>query len=156
VNNSTKPNLTKYPMVLFNFRVLFVYPGRGKLCLSRTWLWCVIILTVVYLNDWSHQSNLFAHEFGHVLGAELHDDNFYKYTPDNEVIMWSEVNTFSHVWSPAARKQIMEHDLGCLENINQDVHQNMTDQNPLDEMERRNLYDVLSSFLSVKNLKNFF
>ena len=117
---------------------------------------CVIILSVVHLNDWSFQSNLFAHEFGHVLGAELHDDHFYKYTHDNEVIMWPEVNSFAHVWSHAARKQIMEHDLGCLENIHQDIPKNKTDQNPLDEMERRNLYDVLSSFLSVKNLKHFF
>ena len=56
----------------------------------------------------------------------------------------------------AARKQIMEHDLGCLENINQYIQLNKTDQRPVDEMKRRNLYNLLSPFLSVKNLKNFF
>ena len=36
-------------------------------------------------------SNLMAHEFGHALGATLHDDQFYDVARANSLIMWSEV-----------------------------------------------------------------
>ena len=107
----------------------------------------VIILTVVHLDDWSHHSNLFSNEFGHVLGAELHDDHFYDWNPDGKFIMWPAISRDSYVWSNAARKQIMEHDLGCLENIN------MTGNKPLDEMKSRHLYELLSPVLSHRNLR---
>ena len=32
-----------------------------------------------------------AHEFGHALGATLHDDEFYDVARANSLIMWSEV-----------------------------------------------------------------
>ena len=92
VSNSMILNLTKYPIVLFIFRVIFIswrtissysLSALAKVnCICQEYGYgCVIILTVVHLDDWSHQSNLFTHEFGHVLGAEHHDDHFYIYTP---------------------------------------------------------------------------
>ena len=36
-------------------------------------------------------SNLMAHEFGHALGATLHDDQFYDVARANSLIMWPEV-----------------------------------------------------------------
>ena len=38
---------------------------------------CVIVLAIQQYNDWSSDAKLYAHEFGHVLGVELHDDHFY-------------------------------------------------------------------------------
>eukprot|EP00091_Calanus_sinicus_P002795 TRINITY_DN12907_c0_g1_i2.p1 TRINITY_DN12907_c0_g1~~TRINITY_DN12907_c0_g1_i2.p1 ORF type:complete len:323 (-),score=81.32 TRINITY_DN12907_c0_g1_i2:48-992(-) len=38
---------------------------------------CVIVLTIRHHNDWTFDGNIFTHEFGHALGAELHDDQFY-------------------------------------------------------------------------------
>ena len=42
-------------------------------------------------SDWTTMSNLMAHEFGHALGATLHDDQFYDVARANSLIMWSEV-----------------------------------------------------------------
>ena len=41
---------------------------------------------------WSEEGNLIAHEFGHVLGAASHADEFYPPERATELIMWSDVS----------------------------------------------------------------
>ena len=52
----------------------------------------VILYSLQDILDWSKSGNLLAHEFGHILGAELHDDEFYPPERADEFIMWSVVS----------------------------------------------------------------
>ena len=47
------------------------------------------IVKIQDLQDWSAQSALLTHEFGHTLGVLRHDDQIYKY--NNLYFMWSKV-----------------------------------------------------------------
>ena len=43
-------------------------------------------------SDWKDSKNLLSHEFGHTLGAELHDDKLgYNEEMAPDLIMWSKV-----------------------------------------------------------------
>merc|ERR1711974_423739 len=65
-------------------------------------------------SDWTQSSNLLTHEFGHTLGATLHDDEFYDEERAPSLIMWSKVDSSASVWSEKARKAIKERDKSCL------------------------------------------
>ena len=46
-------------------------------------------------SDWKDSKNLLSHEFGHTLGAELHDDKLgYNEEMAPDLIMWSKVIFF--------------------------------------------------------------
>jgi hypothetical protein len=75
-----------------------------------------------------------AHEFGHMLGSTLHDDEFYPEERADELLMWSvvrgggagmgmegrtpldvpQVNDRANVWSDRAQKAISSHNTSCL------------------------------------------
>ena len=58
--------------------------------------------------------NIFAHELGHALGMETHDNEFYTHDPGHKLIMWSDVGPEANIWSPEAKRRIDEHDTSCL------------------------------------------
>ena len=49
-------------------------------------------------DNWARSSNLLAHEFGHTLGAEMHDDEFYDRSMKDDLIMWSAVENYLLFW----------------------------------------------------------
>merc|ERR1712106_649957 len=57
----------------------------------------------------------FAHEIGHALGMDLHDDQFYSSNPGDRLLMWSSVGRGATVWSPEARRRIRNQDNSCLD-----------------------------------------
>jgi len=73
---------------------------------------CIVLLTIGDPADWSSDWKVFSHEIGHVLGAEKHDDQVYKFS--NKLIMWPVVERKADIWSPAARKAINLQDHRCL------------------------------------------
>merc|ERR1712050_434709 len=73
-----------------------------------------LVLGIRDPSDWTQSSNLLTHEFGHTLGATLHDDEFYDEERAPSLIMWSKVDSSASVWSEKARKAIKEHDKSCL------------------------------------------
>jgi hypothetical protein len=79
------------------------------------WYGCVIVLSIGDMLDWSKSGIKLAHEFGHVLAADTHDDEFYPMERAEELIMWSKVGPGSTVWSDKARKAINRHDNRCME-----------------------------------------
>jgi len=78
------------------------------------WFGCVLVLGIRDPSDWTQSSNLLTHEFGHTLGATLHDDEFYDEERAPSLIMWSKVDSMANVWSKKARQAIKEHDKSCL------------------------------------------
>ena len=79
------------------------------------WFGCIIVLSIGDKHNWSKSASMLTHEFGHVLGAVVHDDKFYPSERAEELIMWSKVNPESTVWSDKARKTIKKHDNSCME-----------------------------------------
>jgi len=68
---------------------------------------CVSTYTVDETERSWLKGSLFAHEFGHSLGAgAVHDDQTYGYNPT--LIMNTEVNPGARIWSPRAKKLIRE------------------------------------------------
>merc|ERR1712106_292939 len=102
---------------------ILVIPKRGtgptgtaeETCICNPdWFGCVAIFSIRSLNNWSYHKNIFAHEIGHALGMDLHDDQFYSSNPGDRLLMWSSVGRGATVWSPEARRRIRNQDNSCL------------------------------------------
>ena len=103
---------------------ILVIPERGtdptlatseETCICNPdWFGCVAIFSIRSLNNWSYHKNIFAHEIGHALGMDLHDDQFYSSNPGDRLLMWSSVGRGAAVWSPEARRRIRNQDNSCL------------------------------------------
>merc|ERR1712106_346415 len=104
---------------------ILVIPERGtdptlatseETCICNPdWFGCVAIFSIRSLNNWSYHKNIFAHEIGHALGMDLHDDQFYSSNPGDRLLMWSSVGRGATVWSPEARRRIRNQDNSCLD-----------------------------------------
>merc|ERR1719244_1623827 len=79
---------------------------------------CIVTFAIGNIKNWTSQGFILAHEFGHTLGAKLHDNEYY-YRPQtslNPLLMWSEMDPgVDHIWSPKAKEKIRNHDASCLE-----------------------------------------
>ena len=76
---------------------------------------CVAAMGLRYrTTDWSARASIFSHEFAHAAGVGLHDDEYYLTDQHSNLVMWSAVAKAANVWSPFARKQIMETNNTCL------------------------------------------
>merc|ERR1712080_14552 len=75
---------------------------------------CIAVFCISSLSNWSVHSALIAHEFGHALGVDFHDDFFYTNTWGNKLLMWPGVGRSAHIWSPKARESIRKRDHSCL------------------------------------------
>ena len=105
---------------------------------------CVAIFAIRHLDQWTFHTSIFAHEIGHTLGAEEHDDEHYQNNADERLLMWSKVLLYdilsiffglSHnalmyiyiqisgapqvgrnatIWSPEARTAIASSNHSCL------------------------------------------
>ena len=62
----------------------------------------------------TQNKSIFAHEIGHTLGMDVHDDEFYKQDPNGELLMWSAVRQDAYIWSPEAKRRINQHNKSCL------------------------------------------
>jgi len=106
---------------------ILVIPERGtnpvlatseETCIcNRTWFGCVAIFSIRFLNNWSYHQTIFAHEIGHTLGMDLHDDEFYTSNPGDKLLMWSRVGRKAFIWSPEARRRINRQDNSCLRRV---------------------------------------
>ena len=67
--------------------------------------------------------SLFAHELGHSLGMEVHDNEFYTHDPGHKLIMWSDVGDHAYIWSPEAKRKINQHDTSCLATVAEQAQQ---------------------------------
>ena len=80
-----------------------------------TFFWTLLeFFPIRWLNNWSYHEAIFAHEIGHTLGMDLHDDQFYPDTMMDKLLMWSRVNRRAFIWSPEARRRINSQDNSCL------------------------------------------
>ena len=89
--------------------------AEEKCTCNSTTFGCIIVIGVDHLGNWSYDYTLLAHEFGHNLGVEDHDNEYYEKLKESKLIMWQELKATEYIWSPEARKSIMEHDNSCLE-----------------------------------------
>merc|ERR1712106_564349 len=104
---------------------ILVIPERGpdptlatseETCICNPdWFGCVAIFSIRSLTNWSYHKNIFAHEIGHALGMDLHDDQFYSSNPGDRLLMWSSVGRGAAVWSPEAQRRIRNQDNSCLD-----------------------------------------
>jgi len=78
------------------------------------WFGCVLVMGIKDIGNFALSGQLFTHEFGHTLGAELHDDEFYPEDMADSLLMWSAVNPEADTWSEEARKAIKKHNKDCL------------------------------------------
>jgi len=107
-----------------DLRILIIPERRGggptlataeETCICNyNWFGCIAVFSIRKLNDWTFHSTIFAHEIGHALGMDLHDDSFYENNPGNKLIMWSEVGSNANIWSPEAKRRINRQDNSCL------------------------------------------
>jgi len=73
---------------------ILVIPERGtsrtkataeETCIcNHNWFGCVAIFSIRFINNWSFHQSIFAHEIGHTLGMDLHDDEFYTANPGDK------------------------------------------------------------------------
>merc|ERR1719411_1861223 len=63
---------------------------------------CIGVFSIRY-------KSIFAHEIGHTLGMDLHDDSFYSNNPGAKLLMWSSVGFSANVWSTEAKRRINNH-----------------------------------------------
>jgi DNA-binding Lrp family transcriptional regulator len=106
---------------------ILVIPERGtsptlatseETCIcNRDWFGCVAIFSIRFQNNWSFHQNIFAHEIGHALGMDLHDDQFYAANPGDKLLMWSSVGRGAFIWSPEAKQRINTQDNSCLRRV---------------------------------------
>ena len=78
------------------------------------WFGCVLVFSIAYLDQWWYDKSIFAHEIGHTLGMDVHDNQVYEANPGNMLLMWQNVSHSAHIWSPESRKRINGHDNSCL------------------------------------------
>jgi len=108
-----------------DLRILIIKEVRGgpdrtiatseETCICNpTWFGCVGIFSIRFTDQWDYHKNVFAHEIGHTLGMDLHDDQFYSSNPQDKLLMWSSVGFGADVWSPAAKNRINRQDNSCL------------------------------------------
>jgi len=108
-----------------DIRILMIKEVRGgpdltlatseETCICNpAWFGCVGIFSIRYLGQWAYHKNVFAHELGHTLGMDVHDDQFYNSNPQDKLLMWSSVGFDANVWSPAAKTRINRQDNSCL------------------------------------------
>jgi len=81
---------------------------------NPNWFGCIAVFSIKLKNDWSYHQTIFAHEIGHSLGMDVHDDEFYTADMKDKLLMWSSVNRGAFIWSAEARKRISRHDNSCL------------------------------------------
>ena len=85
-----------------NLRILFMregpHPSLGtaeEMCICDQHpvfnYGCVAIFAIRHLDQWTFHTSIFAHEIGHTLGAEEHDDEHYQNNNDERLLMWSKV-----------------------------------------------------------------
>ena len=106
-----------------DLRILFI-PDRGtgttvataeETCMCNPdWFGCVAIFSIRHIDLWSFHNTVFAHEIGHTLGMDLHDDQFYISNPKNQLLMWHSVGVGAFIWSPEAKRRINRQDNSCL------------------------------------------
>jgi len=75
---------------------------------------CILVYAIEFPEVWSFFLILLAHEIGHTLGMDLHDDEFPTTISANKLVMWSSTRMKASVWSPEAKKRINKHDNSCL------------------------------------------
>jgi len=110
----------------YNSRVLFYFDELNKKeAIAEEYCICeqnkdynhgciaVIGINNYILTDWSGMFSLLAHEFGHMLGMEPHDDDYY--TNSHKLIMWTHTHPEADIWSPEARKRIGNTNHSCLD-----------------------------------------
>ena len=88
---------------------------------NPSWFGCVAVFSIRYLEKWAYDKSIFAHEIGHTLGMDIHDNEVYDRNPDNKLLMWKYVSIHANVWSPEARKRIRSQNNSCLERSRQEV-----------------------------------
>ena len=81
---------------------------------NPNWFGCVAVFAIQFKTDWSYNQAIFAHEIGHTLGMDLHDDEFYTHDPWDKLLMWSAVGNDAFIWSPEARRRIKNQNNSCL------------------------------------------
>merc|ERR1711936_410697 len=91
--------------------------AEEKCICNQDWKFgCIAVLSVASPVDWSLHNALFAHELGHSLGDDDHDDRLYSNEVNsNDYIMMSSVYTDATIWSERARKAISGMDHSCLD-----------------------------------------
>jgi len=83
---------------------------------DREWFGCVGVVAIKDLTKFASSGTMVAHEFGHALGTEFHDDD----GPNGHtLIMRAGVDPRATIWSKQARKLIKKHDLSCLQRDNE-------------------------------------
>ena len=65
--------------------------------------------------------SIFAHELGHSLGADPHDNEFYTHNPGDRLLMWNSVGPHANIWSPEAKRRINQH-ATCLATVEEYDH----------------------------------
>ena len=95
--------------------------AEEKCVCKRSGFGCIIVFPIKDLRNWSKEHVILAHEIGHTLGSDPHDDDYY-YTSQNHhgknLIMWSNVFVKdAFIWSPHARKKIKQNKNTCLKKL---------------------------------------
>jgi len=86
---------------------------------------CISVMSLRGASHWASPA-LFAHEVGHALGQDVHDDFFYKETNNSPyLLLWPHINRRAYIWSDETRKKINEQDHTCLQ---LDIKQNSADK----------------------------
>jgi len=80
--------------------------------------WPFACIAIFSVDQWFwRKGSLFAHEIGHALGREIHDDTIYR-DPDHELIMNSVIGKHANIWTPEAKdsisKQYEKYHMNCL------------------------------------------
>ena len=89
---------------------LFATAEETCIC-NYDWFGCIAVFSIRHLGNWSSTFfPIFAHEIGHALGMDVHDDNFYDSNPGNKLIMWHAIGGEAFIWSPEAKRRINNHD----------------------------------------------
>jgi len=106
-----------------HIRILLRYtPGTLRAATEENCIcnpdWQYACIGVFSVDQWFwRKGSLFAHEIGHALGREIHDDEIYE-DPDHMLIMNSIVGTDANIWSPEAKKSItnqyQKYHINCL------------------------------------------
>jgi len=68
--------------------------------------WKYACIGIFSVDQWFwRKGSLFAHEIGHGLGREIHDDKIYR-DPDHQLIMNSVIGKHANIWTPEAKNSI--------------------------------------------------
>jgi hypothetical protein len=106
-------------------RVLFIrergpspYATAEETCMCNlAWFGCIVVFSIRDRNIWADNSAIMAHEVGHTLGMDIHDDDIYKDNPGNRLLMWSGIGRSADIWSPEAKRRINKQDNSCLKTM---------------------------------------